>query len=111
LPSRGIANERAGIQSFLTPKAAKTTVNDLLDELEQDYRIGFSRSGRSACAETSAPAVSRTPEWQRYSMGSWLARRGQATKKHWPRLVQHSPDLAVEIAAEKSRKSCEFYGV
>jgi integrase len=36
---RAIANDREGIQPFLHPKAARTTVNDLLDALEQDYRI------------------------------------------------------------------------
>lgn len=37
--TRAVANDRDGIQPFLTPKAARTTVNDLLAALEQDYRI------------------------------------------------------------------------
>lgn len=37
--TRAVANENDGIQPFLTPKAARTTVNALLAALEQDYRI------------------------------------------------------------------------
>lgn len=36
---RAVLNERDGLQSFLTPKAARTTVGDLLDALEADYRL------------------------------------------------------------------------
>ena len=36
---RNVANDRDGLQPFLQPKAARTSINALLDALEQDYRI------------------------------------------------------------------------
>jgi integrase len=34
-----IANDKSGIQPFLGPGASRVRINDLLDELEQDYRV------------------------------------------------------------------------
>ena|GEM_PF-6721779 len=34
-----VANDKSGIQPFLGPSANRLRINDLLDELEQDYRV------------------------------------------------------------------------